>query len=177
MPKNIVICLDGTGNQLKAKGCTNVLKTFELLDLTDPAKQIAYYDPGVGTFSAQGAWTPLGKRLTRLLGLAFGFGLRAKLARPTSTSCGTRRGRQNLPLRLQPRAYTARASARHGEFGRTGVCRWRRKRATPRPVDIAGRSRPYGLHGCAVHRGLRHIRTCRCGRPLRLACAVGGSRR
>jgi uncharacterized protein (DUF2235 family) len=80
MPKNIVICLDGTGNQLKAKGCTNVLKTFELLDLTDPAKQIAYYDPGVGTFSAQGAWTPLGKRLTRLLGLAFGFGLRAKLA-------------------------------------------------------------------------------------------------
>jgi uncharacterized protein (DUF2235 family) len=46
--KNIVVCLDGTGNQLKAKGSTNVVRLFEMLDLNDPATQVAYYDPGVG---------------------------------------------------------------------------------------------------------------------------------
>jgi len=79
MSKNIVLCLDGTGNQLKAKGNTNVVRLFELLDLSDPSKQIAYYDPGVGTFSAQGTWTPAGRRTTKLLGLAVGYGLRTNL--------------------------------------------------------------------------------------------------
>ena len=50
--KKIVICLDGTGNQMKAKGHTNVATVYEMLDLTDPTKQIAYYDPGVGTLSS-----------------------------------------------------------------------------------------------------------------------------
>jgi uncharacterized protein (DUF2235 family) len=77
--KNIVVCLDGTGNQLKAKGNTNVVRLYEMLDLTDPSKQIAYYDPGVGTFSAQGAWTPIGQRISKLFGLAFGSGLRTNL--------------------------------------------------------------------------------------------------
>ncbi len=53
--KNIVICLDGTGNQVCASGSTDVVRLFEMLDLSDATKQIAYYDPGVGTFSAQGA--------------------------------------------------------------------------------------------------------------------------
>src|SRR5579862_9521051 len=68
--KNIVVCLDGTGNQLKAKGNTNVVRLYEMLDLSDPSKQIAYYDPGVGTFSAQGAWTPVGRSVSKLVGLA-----------------------------------------------------------------------------------------------------------
>lgn len=80
MPKNIVICLDGTGNQLKARGNTNVVRVFEMLDLSDPTRQIGYYDPGVGTFSAAAAWTPLARRLSRLSGLAFGSGLRTNLA-------------------------------------------------------------------------------------------------
>jgi uncharacterized protein (DUF2235 family) len=77
--KNIVICLDGTGNQLKAKGNTNVLRLFEMLDLSDPSAQIAYYDPGVGTFSSRAAWSGPAKRLSRLLGLAVGAGLRTNL--------------------------------------------------------------------------------------------------
>ncbi|MEU9211132.1 DUF2235 domain-containing protein [Streptomyces sp. NPDC048415] len=80
MAKNLVICLDGTGNQLKAKGNTNVVRLYEMLDLSDPARQIAYYDPGVGTFSAAGAWTPIARRLSRLFGLAFGSGIRTNLA-------------------------------------------------------------------------------------------------
>ncbi len=77
--KNIVLCLDGTGNQVKAKGNTNVLRLYEMLDLSDPARQVAFYDPGVGTFSAPGAWTPLSGRFTRLLGLAFGYGIKTNL--------------------------------------------------------------------------------------------------
>ena len=81
MAKKIVICLDGTGNELKAKDAnTNVVALYDLLDLDDPAKQVAYYDPGVGTFSAPGAWTPPARFATRVAGLAFGYGLRTNLA-------------------------------------------------------------------------------------------------
>jgi uncharacterized protein (DUF2235 family) len=65
MPKNIVLCSDGTGNTaIKGRG-TNVFKLYEALDL-DPGKQIAFYDDGVGT-----------ERLRPLaaFGGAFGVGL------------------------------------------------------------------------------------------------------
>ncbi|WP_309231348.1 DUF2235 domain-containing protein [Nocardia sp. SYP-A9097] len=78
--KNIVICFDGTGNQVRATGSTNVVRLFEMLDLSDPEKQIAYYDPGVGTFSARGAWSPPARWFSRVLGLAVGSGLRSNLA-------------------------------------------------------------------------------------------------
>lgn len=72
IPKNIVICSDGTGNSaIKDRG-TNVFKLYEAVDLnghlTDPAKipQVAFYDDGVGTETIK----PL-----KLLGGAFGFGL------------------------------------------------------------------------------------------------------
>jgi Uncharacterized alpha/beta hydrolase domain (DUF2235) len=51
LAKNIVVCLDGTNNQLRAAGNTNVVRLFNLLELKDPSKQVAYYDPGVGTFT------------------------------------------------------------------------------------------------------------------------------
>jgi uncharacterized protein (DUF2235 family) len=78
--KNIVICLDGTGNEVKGRANTNVVEFYDLLDLRDPAKQVAYYDPGVGTFSAPGAWTPFARFVTRTAGLAFGYGMRQNLA-------------------------------------------------------------------------------------------------
>jgi uncharacterized protein (DUF2235 family) len=65
MPRNIILCSDGTGNTaIKGRG-TNVFKLYEALDL-DPEKQVAFYDDGVGT-----------ERLRPLaaLGGAFGFGL------------------------------------------------------------------------------------------------------
>ena len=49
MSKNIVVCLDGTGNQLKANANSNVVHLYSMLDLADPTRQVAYYDPGVGT--------------------------------------------------------------------------------------------------------------------------------
>ncbi|MGB8314931.1 MAG: DUF2235 domain-containing protein, partial [Aestuariivirga sp.] len=48
-PKNIIVLSDGTGNSSAQIFKTNVWRTYEALDLSDPDKQIAYYDDGVGT--------------------------------------------------------------------------------------------------------------------------------
>ncbi|MFR9794741.1 DUF2235 domain-containing protein [Streptomyces sp. MS06] len=80
MPRRIVICLDGTGNQVGARDPTNVVRLFEMLEADDPARQLVYYDPGVGTMSSARARGPVGRRLSRLSGLAFGTGLRTNLA-------------------------------------------------------------------------------------------------
>ena len=79
MGRNLVVCLDGTGNRPKDAEGTNVEILYSLLDLSDPERQIAYYDPGVGTFAAPGAWTPPARTVSRLLGLGFGIGLRQNL--------------------------------------------------------------------------------------------------
>lgn len=76
-PRNIVLCLDGTGNAYGSAN-TNVVKLYNLLEKNDV--QYVYYDPGVGTFSADGAWTTAGKWLTRMLGLAFAFGMARSMA-------------------------------------------------------------------------------------------------
>ncbi|RZI53859.1 MAG: DUF2235 domain-containing protein [Pseudonocardia sp.] len=77
--KNIVVCLDGTGNQIRASGNTNVIRLFRALE-NNAGRQILYYDPGVGTFSAAGAWTRTGRWFSRLLGRAFGVGMKTNLA-------------------------------------------------------------------------------------------------
>lgn len=46
MPRNIVICSDGTGQNGQKE--SNVARIFAMLDLSDPRNQIACYAPGVG---------------------------------------------------------------------------------------------------------------------------------
>ncbi len=75
--KNIVICLDGTGNQFKEEN-TNVVKLFRVLERS-PHSQIAYYDPGVGTLADPTYVTPIAKRINKWLGLGFGRGLTRNL--------------------------------------------------------------------------------------------------
>ncbi len=70
MAKNIVLCCDGTGNEYSQNN-TNVVALFERILRDD--KQIAYYDPGLGTFSFLGS--PLFTQIGLLLGKAFGMGL------------------------------------------------------------------------------------------------------
>jgi uncharacterized protein (DUF2235 family) len=72
MPKNIILCSDGTGNSaVKGRG-TNVFKLFESVDLNghriDPHldAQLAFYDDGVGTE---------GNAVLRAFGGAAGIGL------------------------------------------------------------------------------------------------------
>lgn len=54
MPKNIVLCCDGTGNSFdNVKDDSNVAKIYSIL--ISNAEQICYYHPGVGTMGAQNA--------------------------------------------------------------------------------------------------------------------------
>jgi uncharacterized protein (DUF2235 family) len=77
MPRNFVICCDGTNNQFGPQN-TNVVRLVQALD-RDPAKQRLYYDPGVGSLPEPGALTRLRKKLSELYGLAFGAGLTWKV--------------------------------------------------------------------------------------------------
>ena len=73
MAKNIVICCDGTGNQY-GKNATNVLKLFERVHKA-PGRQVAFYDPGVGTSGGSRLVTFIGRRVAKLAGGALGYGI------------------------------------------------------------------------------------------------------
>ena len=64
--KNIVLLSDGTGNSAAKRHKTNVWRLYQALDLSEPAKQVAFYDDGVGIQE----FLPV-----KLLGGAFGWGL------------------------------------------------------------------------------------------------------
>ena len=72
MPKNIVILLDGTSNEISSDR-TNILRLYGVLEKS--AKQLVYYDPGVGTFGADGAWSRFWRKAHEVWGLATGWGL------------------------------------------------------------------------------------------------------
>ena len=73
MPKNVVVCCDGTANEF-AKHNTNVVKLYSVLQ-HDPARQVAYYHPGLGTMEPAGALTTVARKFTKILGMALGYGL------------------------------------------------------------------------------------------------------
>lgn len=72
MSKNIVILFDGTSNEISADR-TNILRLFGALERSD--RQIVYYDPGVGTFGANNAWSKLYRDTVEVWGLATGWGM------------------------------------------------------------------------------------------------------
>ena len=69
MGKNIVLLFDGTSNEIAADR-TNILRLFGTLRRTD--EQIVYYDPGVGTFGADNAWSRGWRKTVEIWGLATG---------------------------------------------------------------------------------------------------------
>ena len=73
MPKNIVVCCDGTDNEV-ATDSTNVLRLFRMLQRDD--RQVAYYDAGVGTLVDPAAISALRKYLSRRLDAAIGLRVR-----------------------------------------------------------------------------------------------------
>ena len=69
MPKNIVLCFDGTNNKYCAKTDTNVVKLYQMLDksITD---QIAYYQPGIGTMPPPGMFGKFKQKIADIIDLA-----------------------------------------------------------------------------------------------------------
>jgi uncharacterized protein (DUF2235 family) len=76
--RRIVVCFDGTAQQIGAGNLTNVAKLFEMVEKNDPASQLAYYDPGVGTLAPESS-SLIGK-LNLLYEQAFGGGLKKNVA-------------------------------------------------------------------------------------------------
>ena len=74
--KNIVICCDGTGNEI-SENISNVLKLYRCLRKTDKTvpHQAVFYDPGVGTLARPDPWHKLRQDFNAILGLATGYGL------------------------------------------------------------------------------------------------------
>jgi uncharacterized protein (DUF2235 family) len=74
--KNIVICCDGTGNEIN-ENISNVLKLYRALRKTGKTEphQIVFYDPGVGTLARPDPWRKLWQDTITILGLVTGYGL------------------------------------------------------------------------------------------------------
>jgi uncharacterized protein (DUF2235 family) len=72
MPKNIVVCCDGTGNEFGDSN-SNVVKLASTLVIDQ--HQVSYYHPGVGTMGSPTARNWLQKKRDVICGLAFGFGV------------------------------------------------------------------------------------------------------
>ena len=72
MPKNIVICCDGTGNEINTT-ISNVLKLFRVLPKDEG--QRVYYHPGVGTVGLESTWGQFKQEAWAIRSLATGAGL------------------------------------------------------------------------------------------------------
>jgi uncharacterized protein (DUF2235 family)/superfamily II DNA or RNA helicase len=74
--KNIVVCCDGTGNEI-SENISNVLKLYRVLRKTDKTepRQVVFYDPGVGTLARPDPWRKVWQDAITVLGLATGYGL------------------------------------------------------------------------------------------------------
>jgi len=77
MPKNIVICCDGTGNEFGNEN-SNIVKLYSTLVINE--SQIGYYHPGVGTMGSPTARNNSEKQWDRLKGMAFGYGLSSNIS-------------------------------------------------------------------------------------------------
>ncbi|GJD97688.1 hypothetical protein OCOJLMKI_4921 [Methylobacterium iners] len=74
--RNLVICCDGTGNEI-GENISNVLKLYRVIRKTEKTspRQIVFYDPGVGTLARPNPWIKFKQDTVTVLGLATGFGL------------------------------------------------------------------------------------------------------
>ncbi|EPF16493.1 Uncharacterized conserved protein [Cedecea davisae] len=70
--KNIVVCCDGTGNEVNAE-LSNVLKLYRVMSINNT--QVVYYNPGIGTIGLHNPWQRFRQKVRGLFELATGFGL------------------------------------------------------------------------------------------------------
>ena len=72
-PRKIIICFDGTGNEI-GKNETNILRLYQ--GLRDDETQLKHYVPGIGTLEGPRLVnSKLARNFRSLIGLAFGLGL------------------------------------------------------------------------------------------------------
>jgi uncharacterized protein (DUF2235 family) len=70
--KNVVVCCDGTGNEID-RNLSNVLKLFRICIKDD--RQRVYYGAGIGTIGSSDAWARWRQNAKSVFQLATGYGL------------------------------------------------------------------------------------------------------
>ncbi|MBV8927350.1 MAG: DUF2235 domain-containing protein [Bradyrhizobium sp.] len=68
MPRNLVLCLDGTSDQFAATN-TNVVKLYTMLARA-PNDQLSYYQPGIGTMTPAAFWSRVRRWFVKQIDLA-----------------------------------------------------------------------------------------------------------
>ena len=129
--RNIVICCDGTGNEI-SENISNVLKLYRCLRKTEKTepRQLVFYDPGVGTLARPNPWRKLLQDFTAIMGLATGYGLDDKvLASYAFLVHNYREGDQIYLFGFSRGAYTVRVLA--GLIHKIGL-------VSPEQVNLAG---------------------------------------
>lgn len=131
--RNIVICCDGTGNEISENN-SNVLKFYRCLrktDRTTPA-QLVFYGSGIGTLSQPSTWHRLKTSLNTVLGIATGYGLDESVLEAYEFIVRNyQRGDQIYLFGFSRGAYTVRVLA--GLIHKVGLI-------TPEQVNLAGSS-------------------------------------
>ena len=109
MARRLVVCLDGTGNEI-GPNISNVLKLFRMAKQN--GDQHVYYDPGVGTIGQPGWWNQLKLKIRSVLGLALGYGLDENVLDAYSWLCRSYEdGDEIFLFGFSRGAYTARVLA------------------------------------------------------------------
>ena len=129
--RNIIICCDGTGNEI-SENISNVLKLYRCLRKTEKTspRQLVYYDPGVGTLARPDPWHKLKQDFNAILGLATGYGLDDNvLAAYAFLVHNYQAGDQIYLFGFSRGAYTVRVLA--GLIHKVGLI-------TPEQVNLAG---------------------------------------
>jgi uncharacterized protein (DUF2235 family) len=129
--RNIIICCDGTGNEI-SENISNVLKLYRCLRKTEKTqpRQLVFYDPGVGTLERPNPWHKLKQDFNAILGLATGYGLDDNVLAAYAFLVHTwQAGDQIYLFGFSRGAYTVRVLA--GLIHKVGLI-------TPEQVNLAG---------------------------------------
>ena len=136
--RNLVVCLDGTSNEPET-GATNVARMYDVVEKSDD--QLVYYDPGVGTMGSRAAVTQIGLAVSRVAGLAAGYGIRENIEEAyTWLSRTYQHGDQIYVFGFSRGAYTARALT--GMLRTVGLLRRGTENLVPYAIKLYAQTGP-----------------------------------
>ncbi|KAH9033056.1 hypothetical protein EDB84DRAFT_1561796 [Lactarius hengduanensis] len=68
-PRTLILCFDGTSDKYD-KDCTNIVKLYSLFNKDHVDQQLCYYQAGIGTYTAPGFISSIGKLVAKTLDMA-----------------------------------------------------------------------------------------------------------
>ncbi|KDR71517.1 hypothetical protein GALMADRAFT_74846 [Galerina marginata CBS 339.88] len=76
--RTLVLCFDGTGDQFDADN-SNIVEFFAMLKKDNPAKQLVYYQAGIGTYTVPQIVSPMMSKFSQTLDMAVAWNLDAHI--------------------------------------------------------------------------------------------------